>query len=75
MLGVGVSVAVGSCTLLLMLIDTVELLRRSPQNRFLVKILVIPRKILVKSPKPVNKMQRKVDYYAITMRRNYYRKL
>ena len=36
------------------------------------------RKILVKSPKPGNKAQRKVDYtnyYAITMSRNYYRKL
>ena len=36
------------------------------------------RKILVKSPEPGYKAQRKVDYtyyYAITMRRNYYRKL
>jgi hypothetical protein len=36
------------------------------------------RKILVKSPEPVNKAQRKVDYtnyYAITRRRNYHRKL
>jgi hypothetical protein len=35
------------------------------------------RKILVKSPEPGYKAQRKVDYtnyYAITMRRNYYRK-
>jgi hypothetical protein len=36
------------------------------------------RKILVKSPEPGYKAQRKFDYkndYAITMRRNYYRKL
>ena len=36
------------------------------------------RKILVKSPEPGNRTQRKVDYtnyYAITMRRNYFRKL
>jgi hypothetical protein len=36
------------------------------------------RKILIKSPKPENRAQRKVDYtnyYAITMRRNYFRKL
>ena len=36
------------------------------------------RKTLVKSPEPVTKAQRKVDYtnyYAITMRRNYHRKL
>jgi hypothetical protein len=36
------------------------------------------RKILVKSPEPGNIAQRKVDYtnyYAITMRRNYFRKL
>jgi hypothetical protein len=36
------------------------------------------RKILVKYPEPGNREQRKVDYtnyYAITMRRNYYRKL
>jgi hypothetical protein len=36
------------------------------------------RKILVKSPELENKAQRKVDYtnyYAITMGRNYYRKL
>ena len=36
------------------------------------------RKNLVKSPEPGNRAQRKVDYanyYAITMRRNYYRKL
>jgi hypothetical protein len=36
------------------------------------------RKILVKSPEPGNRAQRKVDYakyYAITMRRNFFRKL
>jgi hypothetical protein len=36
------------------------------------------RKILVNSPEPEKKAQRKIDYtnyYAITMRRNYYRKL
>jgi hypothetical protein len=36
------------------------------------------RKILVKFPEPGNKAQRKIDntnYYVITMRRNYYRKL
>ena len=36
------------------------------------------RKILVKSPEPGNRAQRKVvntNYYAITMRRNYFRKL
>jgi hypothetical protein len=36
------------------------------------------RKILVKSPEPGNKAQSKVEYknyHAITMRRNYYRKL
>ena len=38
----------------------------------------VQRKILVKSPKPGNKVQRKVEYKnyeAITMSRNYYRKL
>ena len=36
------------------------------------------RKILVKSPEPGNRAQRKVDYtnyYSITMSRNYFRKL
>jgi hypothetical protein len=36
------------------------------------------RKILMKSPKPGKRAQKKVDYtnyYAITMRRNYFRKL
>jgi hypothetical protein len=39
---------------------------------------LLESKILVKSPKPRNEAQRKVDYKsydAITMSRNYYRKL